>query len=304
MFPFLKTKKETRREELMKELTYIELYTKRAANHALLGDYRSSLRGTGLEFVEHRKYSAGDDYRRIDWSALARTREAFLKICHEEKQMTAMFVADLSRSMELGSKKFSKMEVLIEAVATLCFSAASENMSVGLVAGGQKIDLYRKPRKGRRQVWSILGDLLDYNPSSGGTDLELLLKYGLQQLKGPGLFFVLSDFIVMESILQQPLISQIADRHDLVPIIIEDELENELPEFKGYVRLRDLESGNRTLLSLSSKNCQTFVNGMKNQRETLHKTFFRLGAIPVILNTGQSPLLPLMEFFLERKRSR
>ena len=108
----------------------------------------------------------------------------------------------------------------------------------------------------------------------------------------------------MESILQQPLISQIADRHDLVPIIIEDELENKLPEFKGYVRLRDLESGNRTLLSLSSKNCQTFVNGMKNQRETLHKTFFRLGAIPVILNTGQSPLLPLMEFFLERKRSR
>ena len=98
----------------------------------------AACRGVGLEFVEHRKYTAGDDYRRIDWSALARTREAFLKICHEEKQMTAIFVADLSRSMELGSSKFSKMEVLIEAVATLSFSAMSENMSVGLVAGDRR----------------------------------------------------------------------------------------------------------------------------------------------------------------------
>lgn len=301
---FHKTEDDSRREELMKELTYIELHTKRAASHALLGDYRSSLRGVGLEFVEHRRYTAGDDYRRIDWSALARTREAFLKICHEEKQMTAIFVADLSRSMELGSSKFSKMEVLIEAVATLSFSAMSENMSVGLVAGGQKIDLYRRPRKGRRQVWRILGDLLDYSPRSGGTDLELLLRYGVQQLKSPCLFFILSDFIVMESILQQPLMSHIAAHHDLVPVLIEDELEHELPGLRGYLRLRDLESGEQTLLSLSSNNCQTFADEMKERREAIRKAFFRLGVVPVVLDTGQSPLLPLMEFFLERKRSR
>ena len=92
--------------------------------------------GEGVDFIEHKKYVAGDNWRRIDWNVFARTGQPYVKICYEEKEMLALIVADLSPSMDLGSEKFSKKDVLVEAVATIAFSAAVANMSVGLVGGG------------------------------------------------------------------------------------------------------------------------------------------------------------------------
>ncbi len=304
MFPFREVENHEHRERLLRELTYIELYTKRAARNSLLGYYRSNLRGEGLDFIEHKKYVPGDDYRRIDWNVVARTRRLHVKICYEEKELTALIVADLSGSMELGSERFSKKEVLIEVAATLAFSAAAANISVGLVAGTENVELYQEPRKGRRQVWRLLDGLLDHRPRSRRTDLKALMKYGVERLKHPSLFFVLSDFIVMESMLFDPLLTSIAAQHDLVPILIEDNLERELPRSGGYLRLRDLEGGEEVLLSLSSDNCDLFARSMETRRQTICRAFLRLGVIPVVLHTSQSPLQPLMKFFLQRKKGR
>lgn len=294
-----------RREELMRELTHIEIHTRRVARHALLGEYQSSLKGAGLEFVEHRRYVAGDDHRRIDWNVLARTREAYLKMCREEKEMTALIVADLSRSMDLGSERFSKFEVLVEAVATLAFSAVSANISVGVIAGADTVAIYRAPRRGRGQPWEILNDLLNYQPSrSSGTNLEALMVRGYQQLKHPSLFFLLSDFIVPEEILADPLLAQISSEHDLVPILIEDRLEQNLPVVDSFIRLRDLEEDSTVRLPLSEANCRTIADHSKVRKERIRNAFFRVGAVPVTLRTGQSPLRPLMEFFLTRRRIR
>lgn len=136
MFPSPEQESSERREKLLRELGHIEIYTRRVANRALVGDYRSSLRGEGVDFIEHKKYVAGDNWRRIDWNVFARTGQPYVRICYEEKEMLALIVADLSPSMDLGSEEFSKKDVLVEAVATIAFSAAAANMSVGLVGGG------------------------------------------------------------------------------------------------------------------------------------------------------------------------
>jgi uncharacterized protein (DUF58 family) len=200
MFPSPEQESSERREKLLRELSHIEIYTRRVANQALVGDYRSSLRGEGVDFIEHKKYVAGDNWRRIDWNVLARTGQPYVKICYEEKEMLALIVADLSPSMDLGSEEFSKKDVLVEAVATIAFSAAAANMSVGLVGGAESVDLYLRPRKGRRQAWHILEGLLQYRSRSRRTNLEQLLTYAVDSLKRPCIFFVLSDFIVMESL--------------------------------------------------------------------------------------------------------
>jgi len=142
MFPSPEQESSERREKLLRELGHIEIYTRRVANRALVGDYRSSLRGEGVDFIEHKKYVAGDNWRRIDWNVFARTGQPYVRICYEEKEMLALIVADLSPSMDLGSEEFSKKDVLVEAVATIAFSAAAANMSVGLVGGGRNRWIY------------------------------------------------------------------------------------------------------------------------------------------------------------------
>ena len=289
----------------MRELTHIEIRTRRVAQHARLGEYHSFLKGGGLEFVEHRRYVSGDDYRRIDWNVLARTREAYLKTCREEKEMTALIVADLSGSMDLGSERYSKFEVLVEAVATLAFSAASANISVGVIAGSDAVAIERAPRRGRKQTWEILNDLLNYQPSQHSrTDLQALMMRGYQVLKHPSVFFLLSDFIVQEKFFADPLLARISGDHDLVPIVIEDRLEQNLPALKSFVRLRDLEEESTIRLPLSEANCKKIADHSKMRRARVRNAFFRVGAAPVTLQTGQAPLRPLMEFFLTRQRIR
>ena len=303
MFPFREQERRSEdRERLLRELTYIELHTRRIARNSLLGYYRSRLRGEGLDFVEHKQYVPGDNYRRFDWNVVARTRRPHVKICYEEKEMTALIVADLSGSMNFGSEQSSKKDVLIETAAALAFSAAAENISVALVAGTDHVELYQRPRRGRRHVWRVLDSLLDLRPSSKRTNLPALLKFGQERLRHPCLFFVLSDFIVMESVLYDPLLSSIAAHHDLVPVLIEDKLERNLPAAGGYVRLRDMEGRRQAVLSLSPANCAVFARSMQERETAIRRAFLRLGVIPVVLQTGQSPLQPLMKFFLERKR--
>jgi hypothetical protein len=59
-------------DELLKRLQYIEIYTRKAARHPWVADYRSPLRGRGFEFDQHKPYQHGDDYRQIDWNVTAR----------------------------------------------------------------------------------------------------------------------------------------------------------------------------------------------------------------------------------------
>jgi hypothetical protein len=146
--------------------------------------------------------------------------------------------------------------------------------------------------------------LLGYRPPVGPTHLEALFKRSLQLLKHPSLFFVVSDFILTESVLHSALLARIASVHDLVPVVIEDRLEEQLPSLGGYIRLRDSESAQTVRLTLSTRNCQVFSSHMKERQIALRRAFLRLGVVPILLNTGRSPLHPLMEFFLRRKRGR
>jgi uncharacterized protein (DUF58 family) len=288
----------------MRELTHIEIRARRVAHHALLGEYQSVLKGAGLDFVEHRRYVAGDDYRQIDWNVLARTRQTYLKVCREEKEMTALIVADLSGSMDMGSTRYSKFEVLVEAVAAIAFSAVSANISVGVIAGADGVAIERAPNRRRTQPRQILNDLLNYQPARPSfTDLKALMVRGYQVLKHPSLFFLISDFIVSEKILADPLVARISSDHDLIPILIEDRLELNLPPLKGSIRLRDLEESSTIRLSLSEANCKKIANDLKMRRERVQNAFFRVGALPITLHTDQASLRPLMEFFLTRRRS-
>jgi uncharacterized protein (DUF58 family) len=192
--------------------------------------------------------------------------------------------------------------VLIEAAATVAFSAAKANMSVGLVAGSMKVDTYLRPRKRVRQVWRIVDALLEKAPQARETNVEGLVRFVAGKLKHPSIVFIFSDFIGAEPFIQQSGLAHLAHHHDVIPVIIEDHLERTWPTLRGYMRLRDLETADRDTLSLTAENCRELRTQLTERRTLVRRSFLRLGITPMILTTETSPRRTLMEYFLRRKK--
>lgn len=291
-------------EELMEQLRYIQIYTQKAVRDHWVGDYRSPVRGRGFEFDQHKIYQHGDDYRQIDWNVTARMRHPYVKRAFEEKEMGAIIMADLSRSMEFASADQSKKELLLQIAATLAFASACENMKVGLLGFTDAVELVLSPKKGLTQVWKILDSLWETQPGSRQTHFACALEYLETRLKRSTLIFCLSDFITPEDLFVSNSLKFLAQRHDFIPIIIQDGWEDTLPQGKGFLRLRDVESGGEMLLGLSPRHTRRYESLMRERKAALERLLYRLHLDHLFLRPGQPFLDALIGFFLSRKRWR
>lgn len=288
-------------QELMDELRYIQIYTQKAVRDHWVGDYRSPVRGRGFEFDQHKIYQHGDDYRQIDWNVTARMRHPYVKRAFEEKEMGAMILADLSRSMEFASADQSKRDLLLKIAATLAFAAACDNMKVGLLGFTDAIEVDVPLKKGLNQVWKILDSLWQIQPVSRRTQFARALDYLATRLKRSTLIFCISDFITPEDLFASDKIKHLAQRHDFIPIIVQDGWEEALPEGKGYLRLRDMEWGGEMLLALSGRQRRRYQNLMRERKDALQRSLYRLHLDHLFLRPGEPFLDLLIGFFLMRK---
>ena len=290
--------------ELREKLRYIEIYTRRAVRDHRVGDYRSPVRGRGFEFDQHKRYQHGDDYRQIDWNVTARMNHPYVKKDFEEKEMSALILADLSRSMEFASVEQSKRELLVLVAATLAFSAASDNMKVGLLGFTDAIELNLPLKKGTAQTWSILESLYDARPASTRTNLLGPLEYLDARLKSSTLVFCISDFINVEQAFASRALKHLAQKHDFVPVILADGWEEELPPARGFLRFRDAELGETMLLNLSQRKRDLYNALVRERKIGLERVLYRLNLDHLFLHVGEPFLDPLLGFFLRRKRLR
>lgn len=291
-------------QEMFDQLRYIEIYTLRTARNYRAGDYRSPVRGRGFDFDQHKRYQHGDDYRQIDWNVTARMRHPYVKKEFAEKEMSAIILADLSRSMEFATARQSKKELLLQIAATLAFSAASDNMQVGLLGFTETVEVELPLKKGLTQVWKILNALWDTRPISQKTSLLPVLQHLQTKLKRPSLLFCISDFITQEDLFAANSLKYLAQRHDFIPVIIEDGLQEALPEGKGFLRLKDSETGAEMLLDLSHEKRELYKRLLRERRAALECSLYGLNLNHLFLRAGEPFLDSIIGFFLARKMAR
>ena len=289
-------------EQLSQELRYIEIYTLKAARDYRVGDYQGPLKGQGFAFDQHKPYVQGDDYRRIDWNVTARMRQPYIKKTFEDKEMSALIVADLSRSMAVGTQAQAKKELLLQIAATAAFSAVSDNMAVGLIGYTDRIELDIPARKGRAHLWHILQSLWEHKPVSPRTDFSVALTELHRRLKHSCVIFCLSDFIDEQDIFQNRSLKYLVQRHDFIPLVLEDDWQNTLPTGGGFIRLHDAETAGEILIDLSKKNVTLYEQWMQERKETLRRGFYRLRLDHVFLRPGEPYLDALLSLFLARRR--
>jgi uncharacterized protein (DUF58 family) len=291
--------------ELTEELRYLEISVARRIRTLRFGQSRSSWKGFGYEFESHRKYEAGEDFRRIDWNVSARMQEIYLKRHFEEREVSIFLVADVSRSMHFSTAQHSKNLRLMQVAATLGFSAVADSCNFGMLAFSSSIEAYEPARKGRAHVWRTIEKLHDLRPDQPGTNWEVALSFLRTHLRSMAIVFLLSDFITDPNATQlanQPDLKVLAQKHDVVPIVFIDQLESRLPKGRGLLRLRAPESGEEMVLSLSSNQRDSFDALVSKRMTELRDLFYSLGMECLFLNVGEAFVEPLMTLFERRKK--
>ena len=276
--------------EILKKVRKIEIKTRGLSSNIFAGEYHSAFKGRGMTFSEVREYQYGDDIRDIEWNVTARFGKPYVKVFEEERELTVMLLVDVSGSLDFGSVKQFKRDMVTEIAATLAFSAIQNN---------DKIEKFIPPKKGRKHILYIIRELLDYKPESQQTNIAFALEYMTRAIKRRCIAFVLSDFLDQHSFLQ-PL-SIAAHKHDVVAIQVYDKRVAELPNI-GLLKVHDAETGQEQVIDTSSKAVRDAqAKWWKQQSMRLKDTFSRSQVDAVSVRTDQDYVSVLRGLFANRK---
>ena len=269
----------------------------------LHGDYRTLFRGFGLDLADIREYQYGDDVRHIDWNVTARLQAPYVREYHEDRDVTAWFLLDLSRSIDFGSKE-KKSTISAEFVAVLARLLTAHGNRVGAMLYGADVEAVIPARNGRRHVLHLLNRMSGRQPAAEGrgTDLEAFLRAAIRTLRRRSLVFIVSDFI-SESAWQRPLL-QLAQRHEVIAVRLHDPLEAELPDL-GLVVFQDAETGEQLFVDTHDARFRERFQelGMKREDE-LRQSFAQAGVDALELATGADIADTVVRFAALRKRRR
>ncbi|MCA9119298.1 MAG: DUF58 domain-containing protein [Planctomycetaceae bacterium] len=285
--------------EILKKVQRIQIVANRTVNDMFAGQYKSVFRGRGMEFDEVRQYQPGDDIRTIDWNVTARTGDCFIKRYCEERELTVLFVVDISASGVFGSTDHSKLDLVIEISAMLMFSALKNNDKVGLITFCDDVIDFIPPRKGKGHVLRMIRQLVDVDPVARETNIDTALEFLNRVQKRRAVVFLISDFL---SEVPRKTLAISNRRHDLTAITVSDQRELTLPDV-GFVRLRDAETGEVVEVDTHHPRVRELFTAHNEQRnEALSRQLKRMGVDQLPVGTQGDYLLSLRKFFRMREK--
>lgn len=286
-------------KEIFKKVKHIEIRTTRLVNDLFGGEYQSVFKGQGIEFADVREYVPGDDIRTIDWNVTARSQHPFVKKFVEEREMTVMFVVDMSGSEYFGSGLRLKSEVAAEITALLAFSAVKNNDKIGMLIITDEVEKYVPPKKGKSHVLRVVREILYYKPKRLLTRLQSALQYLHNVLTRTAVVFIISDFIDEG---YEKALKILNKRHDVIAIRLKDRREEELPSI-GLVEFQDRETGQMVLVDTSLQTLRSSYAKQSKEREAkLDKLFKTLRVDKIDISAESSYVEPLIKFFKLREK--
>ncbi len=284
--------------ELFKRAKKIEIASRRLVDETLAGQYHSVFKGRGLIFSDVRPYYPGDDVRAIDWNITARMNAPHVKQFVEERDRTVNLMIDMSASEYFGTQGAAKRELAAELAAVVAFSAIKNNDRVGLYIVTDKVEKYVPPKKGRRHVLRVIGEILAFQPQSRGTDLAKGLDFLSKVARRRSVVFLVSDFLAEGWEHAMKITRQ---QHELVPVVVSDPMESRLPRV-GLLVLEDLETGQVVEVDTSSRVAKEFAKRAAAATAVREQALRRLNLDVVNVQTNQPYVDALIAFFKARAK--
>lgn len=286
----------------LRELEALRRRMEIRARSGASGELRAKRRGGSAEFEEHRGYVAGDDLRRVDWLAYARTGEPVVKLFRAEEDVVLRLLIDASASLDFGDPPKSEVARRLAAAFGYMALAGSQRAQV-LVAQGREgspeatgLSRTDNPRRGRGGLAGLLRDLSRATPS-GSVSLARAVDQVVQRSPRPGMLVVLSDFFDAGPV-TAALTRARAAGHDvfLVQVVARSEVE---PGYEGDFALVDAETGATVDVTMDAGAIEAYVLRFAGLVEELRAWARKHGA-SYLRTTTDEPLEGVVRRFVAR----
>ncbi len=264
-----------------------EIAVRRLADDLRYGSDTARFAGSGVDYLQSRRFVEGDPRKSIDWRVTARTGHVHVKEYEALKGIPIYLVVDTSASMAVSSTPMSKHTLAAMLAGGLALAGLSRLSPVGLLAGGAR-ELHFQPSLTRGRVFQWL-HALRQQQFDEGTVLARRLAYLESLLNSTSLVIVLSDLHDADAV---SVIQRIAQRHDCMVLQLEDPAERGRLR-AGFFRGSEAETG-RTFFSHGRSRWQAAA-------ESLPRNVLRRAAIDyLLLPTDQPFIAPLRRFLNDR----
>ena len=289
--------------DLLKKVRKIEIKTRALSHQIFAGEYHSAFKGRGMAFSEVREYQYGDDVRNMDWNVTARLRSPYVKVFEEERELTVVLLVDVSRSRLFGTAGNSRKDVLAEIAAILSFSAILNNDKVGALFFSDKVEKFIPPKKGRSHLLHIIREIIEFEPTTDGTDISEALRYLTNAIKKKCTAFLLSDMIDVNTDgtpRYEEALKVAVNRHDLSVIEVYDPRERSIPDV-GLVHIKDAETGKAAWVNTSDRKMRrAYEDWFANVEQTSSRLFMKYNVDKVSIAVDDDYVKGLMTLFKSR----
>jgi uncharacterized protein (DUF58 family) len=255
-----------------------------------MGERSANRRGSSAEFLEHRGYAPGDDLRRIDWLAYARSGQAVTKLYMNDEDAAVRLLLDASSSLDFGEpNKFLIARKLAAAVGYMALAGSQRaQLLVAREPDESKVTGVERAlpvRRGRGALGSLLRELEEAR-AKGRADLARAVSVTLQRAKRPGLLVVLSDFLDPGPV-TRALTQARAAGHEvvLIQVLAEEELS---PSIEGDFSLEDAETGASVEVAVDASALEAYAARLAGLLEELRAWARRHGAAYVRARTDEN----------------
>lgn len=289
--------------DLLKKVRKIEIKTRTLSHQIFAGEYHSAFKGRGMVFSEVREYQYGDDVRNMDWNVTARLRAPYVKVFEEERELTVVLLVDVSRSRLFGTTGASRKDVIAEIAAVLAFSALINNDKVGALFFSDKVEKFIPPKKGRSHLLHIIREIIEFEPTTDGTNISEALRYLSNAIKKRCAAFLLSDMLDVDdegNPKYEEALKVVVNRHDLSVVEVYDPRERSLPSI-GMIHIKDSETGESAWVNTSSKKMRlAYEEWFRNVEQSSDKLFMKYNVDKVSIALGEDYVKGLIALFKNR----
>ncbi|HYV98151.1 MAG TPA: DUF58 domain-containing protein [Gemmatimonadaceae bacterium] len=205
------------------------------------GMHRSPRKGFSIDFAQHRQYQLGDDLRRIDWKAFARTDKFYIKEYEADTNAGVVFALDASGSMNFGSGSVTKFDYGRFLTASLAWLSQHQGDRVGLITFTDGLAEVIPPSTRHLQ---LMLHTLGHSHASGAGQLKTSLDRIAHITPRAGIIVLVTDCYEDPELIGRAIAVLRARRHDVIVFHLIDPAERDLPGRDAAI-FEDLESGTR-----------------------------------------------------------
>jgi uncharacterized protein (DUF58 family) len=251
-------------DEFLKKLEYLHVVSNRAFAGHNRADRLTPTRGRGLEFADHRPYTAGDDFRHIDWKAYKRLNRLLLRLFDEERDLPIYLMLDVSRSMA----EAAKFDMARRVAAALCYIGLVHLDKVTLLPFGRGLRQETPAGRGKGRIFRVF-EGLERMEAAGETDLRESFREFASRPRQTGLAVVISDFLDPGGFDASLKILRTIG-HDVFVVHVTSARDRDPGAF-GEVRLVDVETGELREVEVTPRLAQAYRNAWEAHASELER---------------------------------